>query len=113
MAVFIIDLYVGYKFFTDNAGRDAQAADYAITMGRLEACRIARSLRDDSSPRIVVRAHGLRRSGESVALAEFTASDRNEIDAASASVKEKLGSAVALRAILRVPQEYLLPHDAR
>ena len=111
MAVFIIDLYVGYKFFIDNAGRDAHAADYAITMGRLEACRIARSLGDDSSPRIVVRAH--RRSGESTILAEFTANDRKEIDAASASVKERLGSAVALRAILRVPQEYLLPHDAR
>jgi hypothetical protein len=113
MAVFTIDLYVGYKFFTDNARRDAQAADYAITMGRLEACRIARSLRDDSSPRIVVWAYGLGRAGESVVLAEFTATDRDEIDAASTLVAKRLGSAVAQRAILRVPQEYLLPHDAR
>jgi hypothetical protein len=107
MAVFTIDLYVGYKFFTDDAGRDARAANYAITMGRLEACRIARSVGDDSPPRIIVRA--TRRSGESVVLAEFAAGDRNEIDA----VKEWLGSAVALKAILRIPQEYLLPDAPR
>jgi len=116
MAVFTIDLYVGYKFFTDNAGRDAQAADNAIATGRLEACRIARSLGDDTPPRIVVRAYGLGRAGESVLLAEFTATDRDEIDAASTSIAKRLGSAVAQRAILRVPQarsQHLLPDDAR
>ena len=116
MAVFTIDLYVGRKFFIDNAGRDLQAACYAITMGRLEACRIARSLGDDSAPRIVVRAHGLGRSGESVILVEFSADDREEIDAASTLVRERLGSAVALKAILRVPQaqpQDLLPDNAR
>jgi hypothetical protein len=105
MAVFTIDLYVGRKFFIDNAGRDLQAACYAITMGRLEACRIARSLGDDTPPRIVVRAHGLGRSGESVVLVEFSAIDRAEIDAASTLVRKRLGCAVALKAILRVPEE--------
>ena len=116
MAVFTIDLYVGSKFLTDNAGHDAQAADYTITMGRLEACRIARSLGDNSPPRIVVRAHGLERSGESVVLVEFSAHDRDEIDAASTLVAKRLGSAIALRAILCVPQaqsQDLLPDDAR
>jgi hypothetical protein len=59
-----------------------------------------------------VRAHGLGRSGESVILVEFSADDRDEIDAASTLVRERLGSAVALKAILRVPQE-LQPDGAR
>jgi hypothetical protein len=33
MLVFTIELYIGHKFFTDNAGRVAQAVDYAIKAG--------------------------------------------------------------------------------
>jgi hypothetical protein len=116
MAVFTIDLYVGYKFLPDNAGRDAQAADYAITMGRLEACRIARSLGVDGPHRIVVRAYGLGRAEEGVVLAEFMTTDTIEIDAANSSITKRLGSAVALKAILRVPQaqpQDLPPDNAR
>jgi hypothetical protein len=115
MAVFTIDLYVGYKFFIGNDGRDFQAAKYAISVGAREACRIASLLDDDSPPRIVVRAH-LRAAGESVVLVQFTATNLDEIDAAKALVTKWLGLRVALKAILRVPQaqsQELLPHDAR
>ena len=118
MAVFTIDLYVGRpQFFTDNAGRDFQAASYAIRMGAREACRMASLLDDDSPRRVIVRAYGLRPAGESVVLVEFTATDIDEIDAATSSVAKRLGrSSVAQRAILRVPQaqsQDLLPDDAR
>jgi hypothetical protein len=71
----------------------------------------------DSPPRIIVRAHGLRRSGESVVLVEFTTTEGNEIAAASTSVMERLGlERKVQRAILRVPQtrsQDLLSDDAR
>jgi hypothetical protein len=71
----------------------------------------------DSPPRIIVRAHGLRRSGESVVLVEFTTTEGNEIAAASTSVMERLGlERKVQRAILRVPparSQDLLSDDAR
>ena len=116
MAVFTIELHVGSKFFTDNAGQDFHAAEYAIRMGAREACRMASLLDDDSPPRIIVRAYGFKPAEAGAALVEFTATDMDEIDSASTLITKRLGSAVALRAILRVPQaqsQGLLADDAQ
>ena len=115
MPVFTIDLHVAINLVSDNRGH-AHDVHYAIIKGANEACRIASSLDDDTPPRIVVRAYGLKRAGEGVVLVEFTATEPNEIAAASTSIVKRLGLETQVqRAILRVPQEQsqdLLRDDA-
>jgi hypothetical protein len=104
MAVFTIDLYVAVDLLSGNRGH-AHHARYAIEKGALEACHIASALDDDTPPKIVVRAHRVGHAGNGVVLVEFTATDEDEIAAASTSVVKRLGSERKVqRAILRVPQ---------
>ncbi len=100
MTTFTIDLWFGY-----NINPDRRGVRYALAMAALKACTIAESMGDDSPPRIVVQGQGWGRDGKSVVLAEFTATERDEVDAASASIANRLGSETQVRrAILRLPQ---------
>jgi hypothetical protein len=83
MAVFTIDLYIGFGL-SDNRGF-RKDTEYAITKGTLEARAISKPLDDDCPPRIIVRLH--ERGRKSIILLEFTADGYDEIDAASTSVQ--------------------------
>jgi hypothetical protein len=99
MIMFTIDLWFGYSINPDRRG-----VRYAICTGASKACDIAESLRDDSPPRIVVRDFGRGRDDTSVVVAEFTATEREEVDAVIKSISNRLGDSTQLRrAILRVP----------
>jgi len=100
MGTFTLDLWFGYSI---NPGR--RGVGYTIRMGALQACEIAESLGDDSPPRIVVRDRGRRRDGESVVVAEFSAPDRDQVDAVVSAIANRLGSETQLqKAILRLPE---------
>jgi len=75
MITFTIDLWFGYSINPDRRG-----VRYAICTGASKACDIAESLRDDSPPRIVVRDFGRGRDASSVVVAEFTATEHEEVD---------------------------------
>jgi hypothetical protein len=99
MSTFTLDLWFGYSINPDRRG-----VGYAVRMGALQACDIAESLGDDSPPRIVVRDFGRGRDGTSVVVAEFTATEHEEVDAVIKSISNRLGDSKQLRrAILRVP----------
>ena len=99
MTTFTIDLWFGYSINPDRWG-----VRYAICTGASKACDIAESLRDDSPPRIMVRDFGWRRDDTGVVVAEFTATERDEVDAVIKSISNRLGDSTQLRrAILRVP----------
>lgn len=99
MSTFTLDLWFGYSINPDRRG-----VGYAVRMGALQACDIAESLGDDSPPQIIVRDHGRRRDGESAVIAEFSATDGDQIDAVVSAIAKRLGSAEQLqKAILRVP----------
>ena len=99
MTTFTLDLWFGY-----NLNPDRRGVGYAIRMAALEARDIAGSLGDDSPPGIIVRDHGWGRDGEGVVVAEFTATESDEVDAVVAAIAKKLGSEEQLRrAVLRVP----------
>lgn len=100
MIEFTIDLWFGYSLKPNR-----RAVRYAIGMGARKACEIAESLGDDSPPQIVVRDYGWGRGGKSVVRAEFTATERDEVEAAISSIASRLGTGTQLcRAILRVPR---------
>lgn len=100
MATFTLDLWFGYSINPDRRG-----VRYAICTRALQARDIAKSMGDDSPPRIVVRDHGWGRDGEGVVVAEFTATACDEVDAAIKLIAARLGSETQLqRAILRVPE---------
>jgi len=99
MTTFTIDLWLGYSINPDRRG-----VGYAIRMGALQARDIAESMGDDSPPRIIVRDHGRERGGECVVVADFSATESDEVDAAVSAIANRLGDEMQLQhAILRVP----------